>query len=59
MKNAQVYEQSEAFKRGWIHGLYDCVSDDGARWGITLMNEQEYAAGYSAAVTLRRGSFYR
>jgi hypothetical protein len=32
IKGLNVYRNSESFKVGWVHGFYDCVNDDGARW---------------------------
>jgi hypothetical protein len=62
----KVHRKSQSFKVGWVHGFYDCVNDDGARWDVcnqflppgtgTPYGETEmrqYAQGYHAGRAAR------
>ncbi len=41
-----VHMRSDEYKIGWVHGFYDCVSDDGAFYGVS--NQSSCALGHSA-----------
>lgn len=58
-----VYEKSsEAYKIGFVHGLYDAVSDDGAYYGSSGQNRfltddaPMYAEGYWDGRAARLGA---
>lgn len=59
-----VYMQSEEYKIGWVHGFYDCVSDDGAFYGRSTVRHafanghgsdaaRLYGLGYEDGTTAR------
>ena len=40
MNSHEVYKQSEQYKRGWVHGFYDCTADDGGPYGRPFNAEE-------------------
>jgi hypothetical protein len=43
----KVYLQSEEYKLGWIHGLYDARPDDGAFYGTSNQSPCNAAIAYT------------
>lgn len=65
-----VYMQSEEYKIGWVHGFYDCVSDDGAFYGrsnlaYAFANDhgsdaaRHYRLGYEDGTTARLAGVFK
>lgn len=66
-----VHMRSEEYKIGWVHGFYDCVSDDGAFYGRSNLPyafanghgsdaARLYGLGYEDGTTARlAGTFKR
>ena len=48
-----VYRQTEAFKRGWVKGFYDCGRDEGTRDGARSCLSDDERAGYAAGLQAR------
>ena len=64
MSPASVYDETERFKRGWVAGFYDALSDEGARWlggillyGVSTDDQAQFIAGYQKGRAFRRGEW--
>jgi hypothetical protein len=61
-KLVSIYNTLEAFKYGWVAGLYDALADDGLRYTKDILpfargdaNEPSYLAGYRSGRQARLG----